>query len=242
MPSPRAPAACARSSKMVCMGPHVPADARKRYGAPIPPTKGNPPVAGLERPREVGELTPHPVTGPGASWILPAAVPTPTEHWARCETTAAFGAAASRPAVSLPYAIPIRFTSLFTLNAWSPYGGSGRSNTLIGEIDPDEPPGGTNLSSETNPLTGPVPPEVPLPNAPLVRVIAQVRHDEVVDLLGRGRARRRPDLPRLSEEERESRKPLPPAVLAAARQDTVHRDVGRGRAAQTKEARRRDRE
>ena len=67
-------------------------------------------------------------------------------------------------------------------------------------------------------------------------------YDEVVELLGRGEARRRPDLPPLAEEEREARKPLPPAVLADARQDIVHRDVGRGRPARTRKARRRGRE
>jgi hypothetical protein len=67
-------------------------------------------------------------------------------------------------------------------------------------------------------------------------------YDEVVTLLGRGAGRRAIELPPLSAAAREARKPPPPAVLANARQDTVHRSRGRGRAARTRKARRRGRE
>ena len=67
-------------------------------------------------------------------------------------------------------------------------------------------------------------------------------YDEVVRLLGRGAGRRAVELPPLSEAAREARRPLPPVVLADARQDSVHRSIGRGRAARTKKAKRRGRE
>lgn len=37
----------------------------------------------------------------------------------------------------------------------------------------------------------------------------------------------------LSREAQDARKPLPPAILANALEDTVHRDIGRGRAAKS---------
>jgi hypothetical protein len=67
-------------------------------------------------------------------------------------------------------------------------------------------------------------------------------YDEVVRLVGRGDGRRAIELPPLSAEAREARKPLPPAVLADARQDSVHRSRARGRPARAKKVRRRGRD
>ena len=72
-------------------------------------------------------------------------------------------------------------------------------------------------------------------------LLAAGAYDEVVELLGRGPGRRRLDLPSLSEDAQEARRPVPPTTLTDARQETVHREVGRGRSARTRKARRRGR-
>ncbi|MFH0943834.1 MAG: TIGR04255 family protein [Planctomycetota bacterium] len=67
------------------------------------------------------------------------------------------------------------------------------------------------------------------------------RLEEVRQFLGRGPGRRTLALKPLSEEARAARRPIPPAILADARTDRVHRDPGGGRAANTVRNKRRGR-
>jgi hypothetical protein len=73
-------------------------------------------------------------------------------------------------------------------------------------------------------------------------LLADRRYDDVVTLVGAGPGRGHRGIPSLSPEAQAARAPLPPEVLADALQDTVHRDVGRGRAARTMKAKRRGHE
>jgi len=72
-------------------------------------------------------------------------------------------------------------------------------------------------------------------------LVPRRRFDEFIALVGAGPGRTQRERLPLSAEARAARAPLPPEVLADARQDTVHRDVGRGRAARTVKAKRRGR-
>jgi len=69
-------------------------------------------------------------------------------------------------------------------------------------------------------------------------LLADGRYDEVVAQVGMGPGRAQRRLPPLSAQVQAARTPLPPDALADALQDTVHRDVGRGRAARTAKAKR----
>jgi transcriptional regulator with XRE-family HTH domain len=67
------------------------------------------------------------------------------------------------------------------------------------------------------------------------------RLEDARRILGAGPGRRTLARKRLSDEARAARRPIPPADLADARYDRVHRDVGRSRAARTPGKRRRGR-
>jgi hypothetical protein len=60
-------------------------------------------------------------------------------------------------------------------------------------------------------------------------LLIEGQYDTVVSLLGPGQALPRPQLSPLSIASRMARKPLPPAELAGAMQDRVHKDVGKAR-------------
>jgi len=69
-------------------------------------------------------------------------------------------------------------------------------------------------------------------------LIAEGRLDEARELLGEGPGRKWLPYWPLSREEQEKRKPLPPWILMDARDDVVHKDVGRSRGVKTHRVRR----
>ena len=72
-------------------------------------------------------------------------------------------------------------------------------------------------------------------------LLAEGQYEAFLALVGKGPGRRRPELPPLSRATLEARKPPPPEELVEALHESVHRDVGRGRAARTVRGRRRGR-
>jgi len=67
---------------------------------------------------------------------------------------------------------------------------------------------------------------------PLDLLIAR-KYDELLQLVGHGPGRRKIPHHPLSREAQEARRPLPPAQLVDLLQDSIHKDIGRGRAART---------
>ena len=65
-------------------------------------------------------------------------------------------------------------------------------------------------------------------------LLIQHSYDGFLRRVGQGSGRAKLALQPLSQASRDARKPLPPEQLIDARQDSIHRDVGRGRAAHTK--------
>ena len=70
-------------------------------------------------------------------------------------------------------------------------------------------------------------------------LLASKRFEEARAILGRGSGRRRPKLTELDDATKAERRPPPPEELIDALNDTVHKDVGRGRAVCTVRNRRR---
>lgn len=64
------------------------------------------------------------------------------------------------------------------------------------------------------------------------------KYEEVKQIIGRGNAPHKPQVKPLSKDAMMSRMPIPPEYLVDARQDTIHREVGRGRPARTTRSRR----
>lgn len=73
-------------------------------------------------------------------------------------------------------------------------------------------------------------------------ILADGQFEDLIALVGTGPGRPQQRRPALSPEAQAARAPLAPDVLAGALEDTVHRDVGRGRAARTVKAKRRGHE
>jgi len=69
-------------------------------------------------------------------------------------------------------------------------------------------------------------------------LLAAAKYDEVVALVGQGCGRPTLKLSPLSPEAQAARAPTPPAELVDARHDTVHREVGKARAARSVKVRR----
>jgi len=100
---------------------------------------------------------------------------------------------------------PCSFTFLFT---------PGASGVALGNVTP---------SPESDPLRGPPPPEVHLPRAPLVRVIAQVRFPPIINIgkdefIADFQEAIRADYPVLRPEHRQALAVRPEGAAAAARQ------------------------
>ena len=66
------------------------------------------------------------------------------------------------------------------------------------------------------------------------------RYEEFLRVVGLGRGRTAMTLPPLSPAALEARRPTPPEELVGALQDSVHREMGRGRAARTAKGKRRE--
>jgi hypothetical protein len=70
-------------------------------------------------------------------------------------------------------------------------------------------------------------------------LLASRRFEEARAILGRGSGRRRPELTELDDAAKAERRPPPPEELIDALNDSVHQDLGHGRAACTVRNRRR---
>ena len=64
------------------------------------------------------------------------------------------------------------------------------------------------------------------------------KYEEVKQIIGRGNDPHKPQVKPLSKDAIMSRMPIPPEYLVDARQDTIHREVGRARPARTTRSRR----